>query len=166
VPIADDAERRVVETICLDGQGSVALLQQRLSPPKASDDSAKPGPKVGDRMTDGTVYAGTSPDTGKAMYATPGDAPLTCTFNQARNYAAELDAHDHNDWRVPTKDELNVMFQNLAAIGGFNETGSPPGGWYWSSSEVTYFDAWGQRFSDGDQSNDGKNVVSSLRLVR
>src|SRR5438552_817465 len=33
--------------------------------------------KPGDRMADGTIYAGVSPDTGKAMYTTPADAPLT-----------------------------------------------------------------------------------------
>lgn len=37
--------------------------------------------KPGDRMEDGTVYAGTSPDTGKAMYATPKDASMVCEFN-------------------------------------------------------------------------------------
>jgi hypothetical protein len=36
------------------------------------------------------------------MYATPKDAPLTYTFNQAQKYGATLGAHGHNDWRVPT----------------------------------------------------------------
>src|SRR5258708_5641271 len=62
---------------------------------------------IDQREEDGTVYAGVSPDTGKDMYATPADAPLTYTFNQAMEYAARLDAHGHQDWRVPTKDELN-----------------------------------------------------------
>ena len=56
------------------------------------------------------------------------------TFNEAADYAAKLDAHGLHDWRVPTKGELNVLFNNRAAIGGFNVSGSPPGGWYWSSS--------------------------------
>src|SRR5712691_7330547 len=87
------------------------------------------------RMPDGTVYAGISPATNEPMYATPNDAPLTYTFNQAQKYAAKLDAHGHHDWRVPTKGELNVLFQNRAAIGGFDESGSDPAGWYWSSSQ-------------------------------
>jgi hypothetical protein len=33
--------------------------------------------KVGDKMPDGTIYAGISPDTKQAMYATPADAPTT-----------------------------------------------------------------------------------------
>src|SRR5947207_14645373 len=36
--------------------------------------------KPGDRMPDGTVYAGISPDTHKPIYATPKDASLTFTF--------------------------------------------------------------------------------------
>src|SRR5260370_42273506 len=41
-------------------------------------------PAPGDKMPDGTIYAGVSPDTGKAMYATPADAPLTYTVNAAQ----------------------------------------------------------------------------------
>jgi hypothetical protein len=121
--------------------------------------------KIGDRVADGTIYAGISPDTGKAMYATAKDAPLTYTFNQARKHAEKLDAHGHQDWRVPTKGELNVLFQHRAGIGGFNETGSYPAGWYWSSSQYNY-DAWAQRFSDGDQDYHDEGYVSSLRCVR
>lgn len=126
----------------------------------------KTEPKIGDRMADGTVYAGTSPDTGKAMYTTPGDAPLTYTFNQAQKYAAGLDVHGHKDWRAPTKGELNVLFQNRAAIGGFNETGSSPAGWYWSSTQDTSNIAWAQRLSGGGQDFDYEYYGSSLRCVR
>jgi hypothetical protein len=136
---------------------------------KAHTESAASGaaaPKPGDRMEDGTLYAGISPDTGKPMYATPADAPLTYTFNQAKDYAAKLDAHGHKDWRVPSKSELNVLFQDRAAIGGFNETGSDPAGWYWSSSPNNYYYGWAQRFSDGDQGNVYRGDDSSLRCVR
>jgi len=123
-------------------------------------------PKIGDKMPDGTVFAGISPDTNKPMYATPADAPLTMTFNKAKEYASQLDAHGHQDWRVPTKDELNVLFNNRAAIGGFNLTGSDPAGWYWSASQTNGWSAWDQRFSDGYQDNDTKGGHSSLRCVR
>jgi hypothetical protein len=66
-------------------------------------------PKVGDKMPDGTVLAGISPDTNKPMYATPADASLTMTFNEAQIYAAQLDAHGYKDWCVPSKAELNVL---------------------------------------------------------
>jgi len=141
-------------------------------PPVASGDvsqllpATKAEPKPGDRMADGTVYAGISADTNKPMYTTPADAPLTNTFNQAQKYAAKLDAHGRQDWRVPTKGELNVLYNNRAAIGGFNETGSHPAGWYWSSRQNDDFIAWDQRFSDGNQYYYYKTLESSLRCVR
>jgi hypothetical protein len=123
-------------------------------------------PAAGDRMPDGTVFAGISPDTNKPMYATPADASLTMKFNEAQEYAAKLDAHNHKDWRVPTQAELNVLFNNRAAIGGFNVTGSNPAGWYWSATPYLIWYAWGQRFSDGPQSYHYKDNLSSVRLVR
>ena len=64
------------------------------------------------------------------MYATPKDAG-TYDFNEAAKYAknSTLTA---KDFRVPTKGELNVLYQNRdkgKLKGTFNETGSfPPGG--------------------------------------
>src|SRR5579884_120468 len=136
--------------------------------PAASD--SKPAqaadPKPGDRMPDGTIFAGISPDTGKPMYTTPADAPLTMKWKAAMNYAAKLDAHGHKDWRVPTLGELKLLFNNRAAIGGFNVTGSHPAGWYWSSTDGNYGGARGRRFSDGYPYWSFKEGDSSLRCVR
>ncbi len=122
--------------------------------------------KPGDKVSDGTIYAGVSPDTGKEMSTTPVDAPLTMTFNQAADYATKLDAHGHNDWRVPTKAELNVLFSNRAAIGGFNQTASTLG-WYTSANQNCDFDVWGQQFTDGRRGFClNKFLSSSLRCVR
>jgi hypothetical protein len=123
-------------------------------------------PKIGDKMPDGTVLAGISPDTNKPMYATPADASLTMTFNDAYIYAAKLDAHGHKDWRLPTRAELNVLFNNRAAIGSFNLTGSYPTGWYWIASPYYGWNAWGQRFSDGYQHYNLKDNPSAVRCVR
>ena len=58
------------------------------------------------------------------------------------------------------------MFNNRAAIGGFDIFGSHPAGWYWSSSQYDNIIAWDQRFSDGNQGNYFKHYFSSLRCVR
>jgi hypothetical protein len=123
-------------------------------------------PRIGDKMPDGTIYAGISPNTNKPMYATPADAPLTMKFNQAKEYAAKLNAHGYQDWRMPTKAELNVLFNNRAAIGGFSVSGSNPAGWYWSASPDYIWSAWGQRFSDGFQYDTSKDYHSAVRCVR
>ena len=127
------------------------------------------GPKIGDEMEDGTIYAGISPDTGKPMYTTPRDAPTRFTFKKAAEYAKELDAHGHKDWRVPSKNELNVLYQNRnkgKLKGTFNDSGRGRGGWYWSSQTYYYCDAWDQRFSDGGQYLAIRIYNSSLRCVR
>ncbi len=56
----------------------------------------------------------------------------------------------YNDWYLPSRDELNQLYLNRAAIGGFH---TASGDRYWSSSEVesnpNY--AWSQYFVDGSQ---------------
>ena len=75
--------------------------------------------------------------------------------------------HGHRDWRVPTKSELNVLFQHCAAIGNFDTSGSYPAGWYWSSSRNNGVSAWAQRFSDGNQlTNYFRGGRSALRCIR
>jgi Protein of unknown function (DUF1566) len=138
-------------------------------PRRVNDRAVDTDPRIGAVMPDHTIYAGISPDTGKAMYAAPADASLTMTFNGAKEYAQDLNtqkAHGHDDWHVPTKNELNVLFNNRAAIGGFNVTGSRPAGWYWSATPGLKWYTSGQRFSDGRQYHYGKDSHSSVRLVR
>jgi hypothetical protein len=79
---------------------------------------------VGDRMADGTIYAGVSPDTGRPMYTTPADESGLHEQYEAKKHAYRMDAHGHRDWRVPSKGELKVLFDNRAAIGGFTATGA------------------------------------------
>jgi hypothetical protein len=93
-----------------------------------------------DRKEDGTVYAGISPDTGKPMYTTAVDAPLTVKWKEAMRYVDTLKAYGYKDWRVPTKAELNVLFNNRTAIGGFYES-NEPSGHYWSSTPIDRYAA-------------------------
>jgi hypothetical protein len=118
----------------------------------------------GEKMRDGAVYAGVSPDTHRTMYTTPTAAPLEMQWGQAMNYAAGLHAHAHHDWRVPTRGELNVLFNNRAAIGGFDA--SSPTGLYWSSTKFSPVYAWVQRFGEGNKNLPHAYQSLSLRCVR
>lgn len=140
-------------------------LRERFS--KLAHHSSR-GPQPGTALPDGTIYAGISPDTGKAFYAAAQDAPKLLTWHKGRRYAVNSTKHGHNDWRVPTSGELNVLFNNRAAIGGFNESGLFPAGWYWSSSDANSTRARNQRFSDGaqDYTNYLKFFSLSVRCVR
>jgi hypothetical protein len=132
-----------------------------------SDAASPDALAIGAEMPDGSIYAGVSPDTGRPMYTTPKDSGLCGEWRRAMDYAAGLDAHGHKDWRAPTTAELKVLCTHCAAIGNFDETGSNPGGWYWSSTQTNRYDAWAQRFSGGNQFlNLCKDDAASLRCVR
>lgn len=65
-------------------------------------------------------------------------------------------------WFLPSKDELDLLYQHQATIGGFADER------YWSSSEEDRFDhlAWVQNFSNGSQGGDNKNTLHRVRAVR
>ena len=61
---------------------------------------------------------------------------------------------------MPTRFELNEMYVQRVAIGGFASVS------YWSSTEVNCDDAWGQSFSNGNQGYYYKANVYYVRSVR
>ena len=65
-----------------------------------------------------------------------------------------------SDWRLPTKFELNEMYLQQGAIGGFAFY------FYWSSTEDDNDDAWKQGFGSGNQSDGSKTGSYSVRAVR
>lgn len=85
-------------------------------------------------------------------------------FEECQN----LVRHGKTDWYLPSKDELNVLYTNQAAIdAGSTEAFSSSA--YWSSSEWAADNgrAWAQRFSDGLQSNFGpKDLAHWVRCIR
>jgi hypothetical protein len=83
----------------------------------------------------------------------------------ATSYAAGLaiayTGGGYTDWYLPSKDELNKLYLNRAAIGGFDNTT-----FYWSSTEYDFANAWEQFFGVGAQANASKNYTSYVRAVR
>ena len=68
----------------------------------------------------------------------------------------------YDNWSLPSKDELNLMYENLheAGIGDFDPV------FYWSSSEDTNSRAWGQFFPNGGQGSITREAFNSVRAVR
>ena len=64
------------------------------------------------------------------------------------------------DWRLPTKEELNEMYKKRDVVGGFANN------YYWSSTEYANGIAWGQDFDDGNQYNLDKYYYRYVRAVR
>ena len=77
----------------------------------------------------------------------------------------------YGDWYLPSKEELNLMFQNKATI---DATATSNGGsgfasaYYWSSTEygTNGNGAWRQLFSNGGQTSGNTRYTNSVRAVR
>ena len=96
---------------------------------------------------------------------------LTMHFNQAAEYAKNLQAHGHHDWVVPDKDILNEMFNNKSAgafKGTYNESGDRNYGWYWTSTQGQDNPGWPwrQMFRDGNREWTHEFWRLSVRCVR
>ena len=63
-------------------------------------------------------------------------------------------------WRLPTKDELNIIYKNKDKIGGFTNDG------YWGSPEWEEYWAWFQYFPNGGAHNLSKHNMEHVRAVR
>lgn len=124
--------------------------------------------KVGDVMPDGSIYAGLSPATNKRIFVAARDARVAMRFNTAAAFANALDAHGHKDWRVPTKEELDVLFQNRekGALKGTFNLNSVPDCYYLSSTPMVDDFVWIQRFSDGELGRNYPYRAVSVRCVR
>jgi hypothetical protein len=92
------------------------------------------------------------------------DAIITSQGPTDVNYAAGLarayNGGGYSDWCLPSKDELNKLFINQTAIGGFASA------YYWSSTEYNDYNAWGQTFVSGYQANFVKSSAGRVRAVR
>ena len=66
------------------------------------------------------------------------------------------------DWRLPDKEELNLMYENLheESLGNFADV------FYWSSSEYNSPSAWSQLFLDGSQYSNFKYYINRVRAVQ
>ena len=106
-----------------------------------------------------TDATGTTIGTGQA------NTTVIVTIQEAGNYAAQL-CNDlteggYDDWFLPSKDELNKLYINKVAIGGFADYA------YWSSSEYSAHTAWSQNFETGPQYYlSSKSHTNRVRAIR
>jgi hypothetical protein len=107
-----------------------------------------------------TGATGTAIGTGSANTT----AIITIQDGTPTSYAAGL-ARAHNgggytDWYLPSKDELNKLYLNRTAIGGFAND------YYWSSTEISNTLAILKNFGFGNQENLGKSYPAYVRAIR
>ena len=184
----------------------VEMLRKRGADAHALNDLALREADGNDRMTlllggvlpgttvaDGTIYAGFSPNTERALYTTREDAPGTYNWTAAVAYCQSLTTGNHNDWRLPAGHdgytygydpgaftpvrETVKLFNNRAAIGNFNlKPGPDAPNRYWSAGQISkwedmqgnssYVDTLTFEANDYKIGWDKKDSQNTVRCVR
>ena len=117
-----------------------------------------------------TGATGTAIGTGATNTATIISVQGGTETSYAAGKASAYTGGGYTDWFLPSKEELNKMFENKGTI---NSTASANGGSnlstgdYWSSSEYNNIYAWSQIFTAGGyQPGATKDTTNNVRAVR
>jgi len=78
----------------------------------------------------------------------------------ASSFAVGL-ANENTKWYLPNKEELNLLFQQKDAVGGFLSE------FYWSSTQNSADDAWVKSFGNtGNHGSTSKSITYRVRVIR
>jgi hypothetical protein len=123
----------------------------------------------------GTHTIGESYGGGKVFYVTTDglhgliaetqDQSSSCSWYNAQDIISTSSNHStagklFTDWRLPTKNELNLLYSQKSVVGGFAYN------FYWSSREDGYGGAWLRDFGAGSQFSDLKSNTAYVRAIR
>ena len=117
---------------------------------------------------DGQSIGGTSSAVGTGAANTTAIVSGCSETAIAARICADLTLGEYDDWFLPSKDELNLMYDNigqgnvleLGNVGNFSNT------YYWSSTEDASNNAWEHDFLYGYQGNLSKTFTFNVRAVR
>jgi hypothetical protein len=119
-----------------------------------------------------STYVNGTDNTGTSTTLGSGQANTTAMMNQTGYTGGAAKVCDdytnidtgtgvYSNWYLPSKDELNKLYINREAVGGFNTVT------YWSSSESTNLYVWAQTFGYFSQPQVIKDdLLSGVRPVR
>ena len=111
--------------------------------------------KIGDELNDGIIFH-INEDGKSGLIAQKQDLPGKYNWDNAITACNELG----NGYRLPNKEELNLLYQQMHIIGGFANYN------YWSSTEYDSNYAWYQSFGYGSQGSYGKGNTVCVRAIR
>jgi hypothetical protein len=77
-----------------------------------------------------------------------------------------LSLNGYNDWFLPSRAELQLMYQNLHLNGYGNFSVTPGSNDYWSSSQFISVSAWYRSFGGNTQNTGGKSGSLRVRAAR
>ena len=107
-----------------------------------------------------------------AVQAAIGDDGISYAARKCNELQITEGGKTYGDWYFPSKEELNLMYQNKATIDAIavaNGGSSFASAFYWSSTETeenSFWFAWRQSFVDGSQMIDDKIDTNRIRAVR
>ena len=107
----------------------------------------------------------TDPET-RLMW-TKKDNGSNVTWQQAMDYCRNLQLAGHSDWRLPTIDELQGIYDPNANVDGWHVKGNLQlSAWHWSSSQGTASgEAWAFAFNDEKRASGRLGNSSYLRAL-
>ena len=96
------------------------------------------------------------------LVCAPSDQSTGAAWDIAAQLCQDLVLNTYDDWYLPSKDELGLMYTNLKAngFGGFNSH------WYWSSTLYAYWYYWYQDFGSGLKDGGSKYSEIYVRAIR
>lgn len=115
----------------------------------------------------GQLASNTSPEIGMGKQNTENIVAFLEALGdkgRAAQYCSELVVNGYSDWFLPSKDELNQLYWQLAFKDPTGFLGKGHG--YWSSTEYDGEKAWGQGFSAGIQGRIEKFDIFIVRAIR
>jgi hypothetical protein len=101
-----------------------------------------------------------------------GCTPLGIAAELCDAYSITYNGTVYDDWFLPSKDELDLMYQSRTTINatvlanGGSSLASGYNNYYWSSTEIDGNQAWIQRFYNGNQYDLSKYGSEYVRAVR
>jgi len=107
-----------------------------------------------------------SPDGKHGLVVETQDQSNSSEWYNAQNVVSDpanhsIDGQKFMDWRLPTKFELNELYLQNTAIGGFSSVA------YWTSTHYDNSIAWKQVLTTGNQHTEFKNsIIGYVRAVR
>ena len=110
---------------------------------------------------DGTVVSGATSTALGSGAANTAALSAACGAGTAARVCSDLVLGGFDDWCLPSRDELQKLYNNRATIGGFGTSGG-----YWCSSDAYPGQAWHMQFFTGDASFANKYYTYQFRPIR
>lgn len=117
---------------------------------------------IGQSAEDGWTYVGKSPSSGKPLFVAPEDAGVA-KYRKIKKILKAAGSQGHPEARLPTKEELSLLFKAEANVNGLVAGDKSPG--YWSSTESGAC-AWAQKPGNKKPELELKKDKKPIRLVR